>query len=205
MNPKSLIKLGNIISISSVIIVPLARISVSYLDVLLVKFLGFTLYTWFYLISRYAVVFVIIIRPLADIFPRQKYLRQLCLLRRAFGVLSATIIVTLLLDKWIANPQSFMRFFTLSEWWLWYPLIARLSEFTAIILLLTSNNISQKYLKKNWKKIQRTSYIYFITWGILAMRYGDDYFVTASMTLVISVFLFAFGLKIYKRRSIKSS
>lgn len=205
MNPKSLIKLGNIISISSVILIPLSWVIASQLDILLLNIAGFTLYTWFYLISWYAVVFVMIIRPLADIFPKQKYLRQLCLLRRTFGILSATIIVTLLLDKWITNPTSFIVFFSPSEWSLWYPLVARLSELTALILLFTSNNFSQKYLKKNWKRLQRTSYVYFITWGILAMRYGDDYFVAASMTLVIAIFLFAFGLKIYRKRTIKIS
>jgi hypothetical protein len=116
MNPKSLIKLGNIISISSLTLIPLSWIIASQLDILLLNVAGFTLYTWFYLISWYAVVFVMIIRPLADIFPKQKYLRQLCLLRRAFGILSATIIVTLLLDKWIANPTSFIVFFNPSEW-----------------------------------------------------------------------------------------
>lgn len=104
-----------------------------------------------------------VIRPLADIFAKKRYLRQLTMLRRAFGILSSMIIVTLLLDKWITNPASFIAFFQPSNWGWGYPLIARLSELTAIILLLTSNNISQKKLGKNWKRIQRSSYIYFIT------------------------------------------
>jgi len=67
------------------------------------------------------------------------------------------------LAKWIQNPFSFTAFFTASAWTLWYGLFARLSEITAIILLATSNRFSQKILGIWWKRIQKTSYIYFVT------------------------------------------
>lgn len=191
MNPLFLMKLGKYISIASVVLVPIIWMNLVYFDILLVNILGFTLYNWLYIISWYAVVFVMVIRPLADIFLKQRWLRQLCLLRRAFGILSSMIIVTFLLDKWIGNPSSFFTFFTPRDWDRGLTLIARLSEITALILLLTSNNISQKLLKKNWKRIQRVSYIYFITGWILAMRYGDDYFVLGSLVIVISIFMIA--------------
>lgn len=199
MNVKKIIKFGNILSFLSVICIPLIWIFFNSLDILLVSVLGFTLYTWLYIISWYAVAFVMIIRPLADLFPQYKILRQLCLLRRAFWILSAMIIVTLLFDKWIGNPSSFIAFFTPSNWSWWYPLIARLSELTAIMLLVTSNNFSQKLLKKNWKRLQTVSYIYFITGWVLAMRYGDDYFVFWSMLIVIVLFLLAICMKNYKK------
>jgi len=192
-------KIGKYISLWSVVLIPIIWVVLSQADLLLVQFLGHSLYTWLYIISWYAVCFVMIIRPLADIFPKQRYLRQLTMLRRAFGILSSIIIVTLLLDKWFTNPSSFIAFFYPSNWGWWYPIVARLSELTAIILLLTSNNFSQKKLGKNWKHIQRNSYIYFITGGILAMRYGDDYMVQASMTLVIIVFFVAVGVKKYRK------
>jgi DMSO/TMAO reductase YedYZ heme-binding membrane subunit len=109
------------------------------------------------------------------------------------------VIVTLLFDKWIGNPNSFYAFFSLSAWSWGYPLIARLSEITALILLFTSNNFSQKKLKKNWKRIQRSSYIYVITGGILALRYWDAYGVKISMLLVILLFLSVFVYKEYKK------
>ena len=84
MNIKKIIKSGKILSVASVIFVPIVWIVLNYFDLLLIKFLGFTLYTWLYIISWYAVVFVMAIRPLADLFPKYKFLRQLCLLRRAF-------------------------------------------------------------------------------------------------------------------------
>lgn len=184
MNIKKIISFWKYLSIGSVIFVPLIWISLKQSDLLAYSFLGLTLYTWLYAISWYAVVFVMAIRPLADLFPKYRFLRQLCMLRRGFGILSAMIIVTMLFDKWIWNPGSFFAFFTLT-WWSWgYPLIARLSEITALILLFTSNNISQKLLKKNWKRVQTTSYIYFISWGILSMRYGDEYGVMISLIFV---------------------
>jgi DMSO/TMAO reductase YedYZ heme-binding membrane subunit len=140
------------------------------------------------------------IRPLADLFPKYKPLRQLCILRRWFWILSAMVIVTLLFDKWIGSSNSFYAFFSLSAWSWGYPLVARLSEITALILLCTSNNFSQKKLKKNWKRIQRTSYIYFVSWWVLALRYGDAYGVKISMLLVIWLFLSVFVYKKYKKR-----
>lgn len=200
MNVKTILKFWKYLSIGSVILIPLVWIVLKQWDFLLQNFLGMTLYTWLYAVSWYAVVFVMVIRPLADLFPKYKMLRQLCLLRRAFWILSAMIIVTLLLDKWITNPSSFWAVFTLANWVWWYPLIARLSEFTALVLLLTSNNFSQKKLWKNWKRIQRSSYIYFITWWILAMRYGDEYGVLMSLIVVWVLFWSAGWKKLIFRK-----
>ena len=199
MNIRHIIAFGKYLSWISVVFVPILWISVSYLEGLYMDMFWFTVYTWFYIIGWYSVVLVMAVRPLADIFPKYKILRQLCLLRRSFGILSAMIIVTLLFDIWIWNPSSFLGFFSPINWYWWDPLTARLSEATAIILLVTSNNFSQKKLGKNWKRIQRLSYIYFITGGLLAMRYGDDYGVMVSMTFVIVVFLFAFFLRFWKK------
>jgi len=195
MNVKKLIRLWNIISTASVLLVPVVWVGLNYFDLLLVKFWGFTLYTWLYIISWYAVVFVMAIRPLADLFPKYKFLRQLCLLRRCFWILSAMIIVTFLLDKWITNPASLQAFFSFQDWSWKNPLIARLSELTAIVLLITSNNFSQRKLWKNWKRVQRVSYIYFITGWVLAMRYGDEYGVFVSMMGVMLLFVMAAAKK----------
>jgi len=103
-----------------------------------------------------------IIRPLADIFPTVKILRKLVFLRKSLGILSAMIIVTIMISGWIQNPDlTFFNYFSSDKWQIGYPIIARISEFTAIILLATSNTYSMKLLKKNWKRIQRLSYPYF--------------------------------------------
>lgn len=121
-----------------------------------------------YDISWFSVVFVMAIRPLKDIFPRVWILRTLCYYRKALGILSASIIVINWFGAYYFNPANLERYFLSARWWLWLPLIARLSELTALILLLTSNNISQKILGSWWKRIQRSSYIYFVTGWIMA-------------------------------------
>ena len=170
MNVLKLMKIWKILSIVWVIFIPIIWIGLNYFDLLLVKFLWHTLYTWVYIIAWYSVIFTMMIRPLSDLLPQYKSLKQLCLLRRAFWIISAMIICTLLIDRWISNPSSLMSFFTLSEWWFtswpsftgffslpewdWTEaLMAKLSDVTALILLVTSNNFSQKLLKKNWKRV----------------------------------------------------
>ena len=197
MNIKKIIKFWKYLSIGSVVLIPIIWIFLKEFEFLTFRFLDITAWTWLYALSWYAVVFVMAIRPLADLFPKYRFLRQLCILRRSFWILSAMVIVTFLLDKWIGNPGSFLAFFTLSAWSWGYPLIARLSELTALILLCTSNNISQKILKKNWKRIQRTSYIYFISWWILAMRYGDEYGVMISLVAVLALYPILFMRNTY--------
>ncbi len=199
MNPKTLIQLGNILSPVFLLIAPLLWLGVNYFWFLYTSFLWLTIYTWFFAASWYAVVFVMMIRPLADLFPSHKLFRKLCLLRRAFGILSATIILTILFSNWFTLTGSFYGFFSWSSWSFGSSLIARMSEVTAIILLITSNNFSQRLLKKNWKRIQRLSYIYFLSWGILAMRYGDEYFVMITLVATLILFLLAEGKKLWKK------
>ncbi|MCH8518820.1 ferredoxin [Candidatus Gracilibacteria bacterium] len=123
-----------------------------------------------YDISWFSVVLVMAIRPLKDIFPKIGILRTLCYYRKALGILSATIIVTNWLGGYYFNPAGLERYFLAARWDIGLPLAARLSELTALVLLLTSNDISQKLLGSWWKRIQRSSYIYFITGGIMAAQ-----------------------------------
>jgi DMSO/TMAO reductase YedYZ heme-binding membrane subunit len=108
------------------------------------------------------------IRPLADLFPKIGILSKLVTLRKAFWILSASIIVSNFVWSSIFNINKFLTYFTLAGWALYMPLITKLSEISALILLLTSNKLSQRTLWTYWKKIQRLSYIYFITWWIVA-------------------------------------
>ena len=129
------------------------------------NFMGFL-----YDLSWFSVVFVMAIRPLKDLFPKVGILKTLCYYRKALWILSAIVIVVNWLWAFYFNPVLIERYFTLSRWEPWLALTARLSELTALILLITSNNISQRLLWRWWKRIQRSSYIYFITWGIMAAQ-----------------------------------
>ena len=60
-----------------------------------------------YLISHLTVFFVMIIRPLADIFIKVKAVRSLVILRKGFGVISASIIVSFIFSKIIIDPTGY--------------------------------------------------------------------------------------------------
>lgn len=123
-------------------------------------------------LSWWSVVFVMVIRPLADLFPKIWLLRKWVNLRKAFWILSSSIIITILFGWFLLDPNTFFNYFTSHKWSLYTPFIGRLSEVTALILLLTSNTFSQKQLWVWWKRIQRLSYIYFISGGIMAWIYA---------------------------------
>jgi hypothetical protein len=97
-------------------------------------------------ISWISLLFVMMIRPISELFPKYKILKRLIFLRKAFGILSATIIVLNLAGTAVIQDGFFSNYFSLPKWSLWYPLIARIAEWAAIILLITSNLYSVKKL-----------------------------------------------------------
>jgi DMSO/TMAO reductase YedYZ heme-binding membrane subunit len=121
------------------------------------------IYTWLYAVVHLTLFFVMVIRPLADILRGVKWLRPLVILRKGVGVLSASIAVSFLLAKIIADGTGYLSsIFTLDYWSLTnLTLFAHLADLSAVILLITSNNLSKRLLVKNWKRIQRLSYVYF--------------------------------------------
>jgi sulfoxide reductase heme-binding subunit YedZ len=162
---------------------------------------GTSPYQLFFDLSLLAVFFLMIIRPLADIFSKKKKLRQLVFLRKSFGIFSAMIIATIMVSWWIENPElTFFNYFSSDKWQLWYPLVARVSEFSAIILLLTSNIFSMKKLGKNWKRIQYLAYPYFFSWAIIAARWEHAYMIYIMIWIVILLWIWAEILR-YKKRA----
>jgi DMSO/TMAO reductase YedYZ heme-binding membrane subunit len=147
-----------------------------------------------YRISFLAVFFVMMIRPLADIFSSQQWLRKLVVLRKGFGILSASIIVGFMIGD-IITPQSqyLMSIFT-TEFWSFenYMFFAHLGDITGLILLLTSNNLSMILLKKNWKRIQKLAYVYFYAGGIYEFLASNNIFALVAMVAVAIVVVIAF-------------
>lgn len=116
-----------------------------------------------YDIAHMSVFFVMIVRPLADIFKSTMYIRPLVILRKGFGVLSASIIIAFILTKLIADPLGYLSAYGTLEYWSLTQgaLLAHLADVTAVILLITSNNFSKRVMGAWWKRVQRLSYIYF--------------------------------------------
>lgn len=123
------------------------------------------LYGLLFDLSLIAVFLVMMVRPLADLFPTIAWLRPLVILRKGFGVFSASLIVAIMLsrvmqDGWI----YFVDFVDPLHWRLsGGAVFAPLGDITAVILLVTSNKFSKRVLKKAWKPIQRLSYVYFFS------------------------------------------
>lgn len=138
------------------------------------SFLGIGNFMWFLLdVSWWSVVFVMLIRPLSDLFPKLWFLRKLTNLRKAFWILSASIIVVNTIGPMFLEHFRFLNYFTSSKWSFSAPMsiVYGLSEVTAMLLLLTSSKWAQRKLWVWWKRIQKSSYLYFVTGGIAAAVY----------------------------------
>jgi len=152
----------------------------------------------FWDISWWSVVFVMWIRPLADLFPKLGILSKLVSLRKSFWILSSSIIITALAYKFYWNPSELYNYFSLNNFSFVNPILSRISEITWLILLLTSNSFSQKKLGIWWKKIQRLSYLYFISWWIIAATW-TPLKIYPAMWIVIFIWILAlFRIKIWK-------
>ncbi len=120
-------------------------------------------YFWLYLIVHVALFLVMMVRPLADIFTKVKWIRPLVILRKGMGVLSASIIVSFIIAKLITNAGGYLSGFLTSAYWSLnnFALFVHVADIAAVLLLVTSNNFSKRLLGKNWKRVQRLSYVYF--------------------------------------------
>lgn len=124
-------------------------------------------------VAWWSVTLLMLIRPLADLFPKYLILRRFVVLRQGLWILSSSIILTHFWLNYYSYStnfnMSFAEYFgpylTIAKW-SGMNFLARLTEITALVLFLTSNNISQKLLWVCWKRIQKLSYIYFIAGGI---------------------------------------
>jgi DMSO/TMAO reductase YedYZ heme-binding membrane subunit len=122
-----------------------------------------TVYFWLYSIAHLILFLVMLVRPLADILRGATWLRPLVILRKGFGVLSASIVVSFILAKIMVDASGYFSSFATADYWSLenLALLAHLADISAILLLITSNKLSKRVLGKNWKRIQRLSYVYF--------------------------------------------
>lgn len=100
-------------------------------------------------VSWISVVTLMCIRPLADIFPKILFFRSVLPLRKGLGILSASIVVTSLAFTLAAasSKKIVSTYFSAKGWGIASrSAFARISEITAVLLLVTSNSFSQKLL-----------------------------------------------------------
>jgi hypothetical protein len=143
-----------------------------------------------YLISLTAVFFVMIIRPLSDLFPELTWLRTLVILRKGVGVLSASIIVSFILSKILLGGTDYVENFFTSDYWsiVGWSFLAHTGDVTAVILIVTSNKFSKRILGKNWKRIQKLAYVYFYAGaGYEMLALGSTYAFIAIIAVTILI------------------
>lgn len=185
------------VSIAILMILP---ILISYYPELLVP--GYQ--TFLFGVSFAAVTFVMAIRPLADLLGGYtKWIRPLVILRKGLGVLSASIVVSVILSKiMIHGPyEHFLLYLEPSYWSLnRYALFAHLGDLTAIPLLITSNNFSKKLLGANWKRLQKLAYVYFYSGALYEFFALNSYYAFTAIIVVTTLVMFAFIKNLNKQQ-----
>jgi len=149
-----------------------------------------------YTASHFALFFVMSVRPLADIFTDTRWIRPLVILRKGAGVFSASIIVSFILSKFIVDPSGFLGDFGTMAYWSFhnFALFTHLADISAVLLLITSNNLSKRLLGKNWKRIQRLSYVYFYGSTIYVLFIYSDPVALFYLIVVTFLTIMAFGM-----------
>jgi DMSO/TMAO reductase YedYZ heme-binding membrane subunit len=147
-----------------------------------------------YDIVHITVFFVMVIRPLADILTGNPYIRPLVILRKGFGVVSASIVVSFLLAKILETPDGYLFSIFTADYWslVHYALLAHLADITAVLLLITSNRFSKRILGAWWKRIQRLSYVYFFASSLYVYLSFGETLVLVFVAIVTFLTIVAF-------------
>ncbi len=184
------------ISIITMMVLPL--IVVFYPDVLSEE-ITLRLYD----VSHVALFLVMIVRPLADIFAQPNKIRPLVILRKGAGVFSASIIVSFILAKIIMDASGYFGSIITAQYWSFENLaiLAHLGDLSAILLIVTSNNLSKRILGSLWKKIQKLSYVYFYASSLYVFFTFEDNTMLISMLIVTLLTCVAY-IKNEKKRAL---
>lgn len=154
-----------------------------------------------YDVSHLAVFLVMIVRPLADLLTKTKLVRPLVILRKGLGVFSASLVIAFMLAKIIIDPSGFFASVGTAQYWSLknLALLAHAADWTAVILVLTSNTLSKQVLGVWWKRIQKLSYVFFYASSIYVFAMFQNIFVLCSM-IIVTVLTVAVYLANKKRK-----
>ncbi len=158
---------------------------------------------FFYSVSFVSVFVLMLLRPLADIYSEFPWLKRFVLLRKGLGILSASIIIGFALENSITPGSSYFsnlfswNFFSLHQ----YAVISHLGDISGLILLLTSNVLSQRILKRNWKRVQKLSYVYFYSGAVYEGFFLSHSFALYALLVVTNITVLAWWSKVFRRES----
>ncbi|MFZ1988035.1 MAG: hypothetical protein WAV21_03340 [Minisyncoccia bacterium] len=159
-------------------------------------------YTILFGVSLFTVSLVMAIRPLADLFPNVPQVRSLVILRKGFGVLSASIIVAIMLSKFMIGGFSYaIDFFRLEHWSIGDgAILAPAGDLSALVLLITSNKFSKRILGRNWKRIQKLAYVYFYAGALYEYLFLGQTLALAAL-IIVTILVVAAYLKNHCKRT----
>lgn len=154
-----------------------------------------------YDISHVSVFFVMLVRPLADIFMNAKWIRPLVILRKGVGVLAASVVVSVIFSKLIIDPVGYLSAFGTTSYWSLhhYALLAHLADISAILLIVTSNNLSKRLLGSWWKRIQRLSYVFFYASSLYVFLTFGKVSLLYAMAIITFVTVLAFIMNKHRK------
>lgn len=148
----------------------------------------FKLFGW---IGWWLLVFVVYSRPLSNILPKLGILKTFSMLRKELGILAGLFILAhgigFFLRKGLPLPSSFWdpKFWNFGNLFGW----GMLAFAFILIIMLTSNKWSVKYLKKGWKPIQRLTYLVMILSAIHIGFVESENKITMATLVVLMVIL----------------
>lgn len=152
------------------------------------------LYLDFWNISWFLLIIIVYSRPLSNIFNKVTVLKRIVSLRKELWILCATFCITHSIWYFL-NTNNLWGIFNSIYWmpdnafWYWmYALVI------SIPLLITSNIYSIKLLGKNWKRLQRLTYLFFILIAIhiILIKPQDSTWPIIAVTLWLIIWIIAF-------------
>lgn len=151
--------------------------------------------TRLYLVAHISLFLVMIVRPLADLLRSVRWIRPLVILRKGLGVFSAAIVVSFIFAKIGVDAMGYFGNWLTIEYWSVsdFSIFAHTADISALLLLITSNNLSKRILKTNWKRLQRLSYVYFYGSSIYLLFVFGDTSMIWYLTIVTLLTTLAWG------------
>ncbi|MEF2175357.1 MAG: ferric reductase-like transmembrane domain-containing protein [Candidatus Absconditabacteria bacterium] len=167
-------------------------IGISLLGLLVIIFPS--TYRWFGRIARWVFVAIMYSRPIRDLLPKYKILNKIVSVRKGLGVVCGNFALAHGIGYFIFIESSIFDIFTSLDYWNPTSMLGAGILATLFIIppLITSNNISIKILKRNWKIVQQLSYPAFILTGVHIYLVRHEPLALVVITIYIIIFILAF-------------
>lgn len=135
---------------------------------------------------------VMLIRPLADIFPGIGILKTLVAFRKEFGILAALLLIGHFIGYVLVRKDPIVTYLSPSSPCFW----GIIGIAFAVPVLISSNKAAMIFLKGWWKPIQSLSYALFLFGGVHIASTGEGSGLAGIIIVSIAWLLAHFNIKI---------